>query len=125
MRRAADNLRLAVTPGWTMSIDDSAMGITRRALLGATFGATFVSRLGAAGPLVEGTPLVEDTPLEVSDMQSLPGPPAGGPDDEAFWSGVRAEFELVPDRRNLVTVVRGVTTRREFSRGCLRSRHDG
>jgi len=31
--------------------------------------------------------------------------------DEAFWSEVRARFEHVPWRTNLVTVVRGVTTR--------------
>lgn len=36
---------------------------------------------------------------------------AGAPDDEAFWAGVRAQFELDPARHNLVTVVRGVTTR--------------
>lgn len=31
--------------------------------------------------------------------------------DEAYWDEVRARFELRPDRINLVTVVRGVTTR--------------
>jgi isopenicillin-N epimerase len=37
--------------------------------------------------------------------------PAGPSDDEAFWTDVRARFELDKDLTNLVTVVRGVTTR--------------
>lgn len=35
----------------------------------------------------------------------------GDADDEAFWPEVRAQFELVPESTNLVTVVRGVTPR--------------
>jgi selenocysteine lyase/cysteine desulfurase len=42
--------------------------------------------------------------------QSLPET-GGAPEDEAFWARVRSEFELAPERTNLVTVVRGVTTR--------------
>jgi selenocysteine lyase/cysteine desulfurase len=44
-------------------------------------------------------------------QRPMPAPPAGASDDEAFWTAVRARFELVADRINLVTVVRGVTTR--------------
>jgi|GEM_PF-5800539 len=40
-----------------------------------------------------------------------PAATEGAPDDEAYWAGVRARFELEPDRHNFVTVVRGVTTR--------------
>jgi selenocysteine lyase/cysteine desulfurase len=32
-------------------------------------------------------------------------------DDEDFWAGVRSQFELTPDSTNLVTVVRGVSTK--------------
>ncbi len=36
---------------------------------------------------------------------------AGAVDDEAFWTEIRSRFELEPQSANLVTVVRGVTTR--------------
>lgn len=50
--------------------------------------------------------------FQASAAQSaLPPPPAGAPDDEAFWSDVRSAFELWPERTNLVTVVRGITTK--------------
>ena len=35
----------------------------------------------------------------------------GAPDDESFWADVRRRFELDPAQHNLVTVVRGVTTK--------------
>lgn len=41
---------------------------------------------------------------------------AGTPDDEAFWADVRAQFELSPDTANLVTVVRGVSTKQTRER---------
>lgn len=78
-----------------MGFDDSMSALTRRAWMGGVFGATFVSRLTAAGRLA----------------QPMPPLPAGGPEDEPFWKDVRARFELDPDRHNLVTVVRGVSTR--------------
>lgn len=50
--------------------------------------------------------------LRASAAQAaIPPRPAGAPDDEVFWSDVRARFELVPESVNLVTVVRGVSTR--------------
>jgi isopenicillin-N epimerase len=41
--------------------------------------------------------------------QQIPGSIA--PDDEVFWANVRAQFELVPEFVNLVSVVRGNFTR--------------
>jgi isopenicillin-N epimerase len=50
--------------------------------------------------------------LRASAAQAaIPPRPAGAPEDEVFWSDVRARFELVPESVNLVTVVRGVSTR--------------
>jgi hypothetical protein len=64
------------------------MAITRRALIGGGLGI-------AAWPQ-----------LRVSAAQNrLPSPPAGAPDDERFWTDVRAQFELDADRVNFVTVV--------------------
>jgi isopenicillin-N epimerase len=48
--------------------------------------------------------------FRVDAVQGLPAPPARTPGDEAFWTSVRARFELPADRANLVTVVRGVST---------------
>jgi selenocysteine lyase/cysteine desulfurase len=51
-------------------------------------------------------------PVLHASGRAQPLPETGGaPQDEVFWARVRAAFELAPDQRNLVTVVRGVTTR--------------
>jgi selenocysteine lyase/cysteine desulfurase len=41
----------------------------------------------------------------------LTDPARGAPDDEAYWTEVRSAFEPAPGQVNLVTAVRGVTTR--------------
>ena len=41
--------------------------------------------------------------------QRIPG--SGTPDDENFWAYVRSEFELAPEFTNLVSVVRGISTK--------------
>jgi selenocysteine lyase/cysteine desulfurase len=59
--------------------------------------------------LAAGTPL---RPMSAA-LGSLNAAQAPGDQsqDEAFWAGVRSQFELAPDYANLVTVVRGVTTK--------------
>lgn len=78
-----------------MKQDRSTRRMTRRTLLGATVAGLVMPRLRAQARL----------------PQAASSPREGMPDDEAFWSQVRAQFELAPDRHNFVTVVRGVTTR--------------
>jgi selenocysteine lyase/cysteine desulfurase len=48
---------------------------------------------------------------DVSRPRSFPGPPAGHPEDEPFWTGIRSQFELRNDQIILGTAVRGVMTR--------------
>lgn len=60
--------------------------------------------LGAAGAVLMG-------PKSGSAAALTLQPSSGGLEEEAYWSRVRQQFELTPERTNLVTVVRGVTTR--------------
>jgi selenocysteine lyase/cysteine desulfurase len=70
--------------------------ITRRQWMAALMSFAAWPTLGVSGQRAEREPVPEG---------------AGAPEDEAFWERVRAEFELSPERKNLVTVVRGVTTK--------------
>ena len=42
---------------------------------------------------------------------ALPANSHPAPDDEAYWSQIRSQFEWEPESSNMVTVVRGISTR--------------
>jgi selenocysteine lyase/cysteine desulfurase len=48
-------------------------------------------------------------PIATAALPQTPG--AGAPDDETFWANVRSQFEISPEFVNLVSAVRGRTTK--------------
>jgi isopenicillin-N epimerase len=61
---------------------------------------------------IETTAVWSAWPVLRSEARTPQVASTGAVDDEAFWSEVRAQFELAPESTNLVTVVRGVTPKR-------------
>ncbi len=78
-------------------------GVSRRAAL------TQLALFGAAGWACG--PPVLSIPRAAAARPALSDRSRGGPDDEPYWAEVRAAFEPAPSQVNLVTAVRGVTTR--------------
>lgn len=78
-------------------------GVSRREAL------TQLAFFGAAA--VRGGPPLLAVTRARSARPSLADPKRGAPDDEPYWSEVREAFELSCGQVNLVTAVRGVTTR--------------
>src|SRR5260370_23865154 len=78
-------------------------GVSRREAL------TQLAFFGAAA--VRGGPPLLAVTRARSARPSLADPKRGAPDDEQYWAEVREAFELSSGQVNLVTAVRGVTTR--------------